>query len=266
MKVELIHDMLLFSKERGRYPYRYRLYFVRLDTLGSQNPEIHRFTAASREEFDSFLLGGIYTLGYRNLTIKNQRSTGLYHLTNGEYLHLVHLRDLQFDDDATIKRLGLLDPDYTPQENYYNLDSYKQLLDYHPTFRHRFTVGLYKAAAYFLSIIVPVAIYLVFLYFLSQTVTPDFLRPTQPLILPVAALGTLPFILWLMTCIFTLSELLLLNMENTRYDLLKSYTLRWAGMRRSCSVSQAQKHALFVSGIVSAAIMLVTFILIFLVF
>ena len=257
-------DLMLFSKEHGRYPYKYRLYFAERSSASTERPVIYRYCAGSKKMFDSLSLGGVYDVIYSGVYIKSFEPTATVNLSNDAYLALVDARDLMFMDTASAKRIGLMDENYDPADYYYDFDSYKALVEYEPTFGHKLVVWALKILSYLLCIVIPIGIYLLFIFSLSSNILTDTsIATTKVFALPVAAIGTLPFLVWAMTVIYFSSELLFLNMEYMRYYLLRSYALRWAGMRKSCFPEPFQKKRLIKTGIIAGSILAVCLIVVY---
>ncbi len=63
--------------------------------------------------------------------------------------------------------------------------------------------------------------------------------------------------------IFYLLELLCLNMDFMRYDMLRLYALRWGGIRKSCYFEPLQKQRFLRTGIISVSILVVSVIAVF---
>ena len=263
MQKSELGGLLLFSMERGRYPYRYRLYFAELDTIDGKRPVIHRLKVNSRRRFFSFALGGIYNISCSRITIKTVEHTGSYNLSDMDYYRLVDARDLLFLDDKSARFIGLADEQYDPREYYYSFSAYRQLLEYAPPFWNRALVNGCKLIVYLLCLFIPVALYLLFLFSISNSLTGSgTLTVSRVFAVPIAALGTFPFLLWMMTAVYAVSETLLLNIRSLRYHMLRSYALRWAGMRKSCYIEPSQKRALLKSGLITGGIFLVTLLLV----
>lgn len=257
------NDMLLFSKELDSYPYKYKLFFVEAPSLRKDKPIIHRFVVSSRKKFDSFALGRIYSLTAKGLTITAFTAEDTYNLTEFDYLKLVDTRDLCFMDAQTAETIGLNDGSYDPHDYYYTYSVYKSLLEYRGSPSHRFAYISLKLAMYFLCFIVPVVLYFMFVYATSSFIGADATRPGQSLAVPVSAMGTLPFVIWLMSTIYTFSELLMLNTEYLRTDILRGYALRWAGIRKNCFMENSQRQRIAKQGLISFAIMAVCMLISF---
>ncbi len=257
-------DLVLFNKEYGRYPYKYRLYFVKRASMGTDHPVIYRYCTHSRNQFNKFSLGVSYDIVFTGVFVKGFEPMSTVGLSDCTYMRLIDARDLMFMDAPAAKRLDLLSNDYSPEDYYYSYPSYKALVEYTPGVWHKLLVGAIKILSYLLSIAVPVAIYLLFIFAMSSgMLNRADISTSKVFALPVASIGTLPFLLWMMTMIFYLLELLCLNMDFMRYDMLRLYALRWGGIRKSCYFEPLQKQRFLRTGIISVSILVVSVIAVF---
>ena len=88
---------------------------------------------------------------------------------------------------------------------------------------------------------------------------------SRALALPVMGIGALPVTVFLMSVLFSLSELALLRIEFTKGNILKKYTLAWGGIRKSIffeisDIRYIKKFGL-ASGIVLAVTILIALLL-----
>lgn len=256
-----LHKMLLFSKEIGRHPYKYRLYFVTQASLEEGCPILHRLLVRSYRLFTSLVLGGVYSIEYSELYISSATLERQINLTNTQYLQLISLRDQKFFDAQTKKRLEMNSPEYHPANYYYTYENIRALLNYRPSFWHQMAVWACKTAAYFVSFFLPIAVYLLIIYSTSSFIASNSLSSGGAIVVPIIAIGSAPFLVWLMSSTHLFSELLMLSLDFVRYDILKSYALRWAGMRKSCYLQPDRKKLLIRTGILTFSILLVTLIL-----
>lgn len=251
------NDLILFSKEIGRHPYLYRLYFAELSTLTDKTPVIRRFVVKSRAAFDGYALGGVYSLTHDGLIVLSAEHEGDAPLSETDYLTLVDVRDLRFMDDHTSEEIGLTNEDYSPAERYYSYQEISALLNYQPSTKHRLLYAFLKVASYAACIIVPLGLWLLFTYTISVLMQDAGLNNT-PFGLPILTLGTMSFIIWLMCFLFKNVDLFLLNTEAFRYDSLKSYALKWGGMRKSCQMEPEERKSLAKGGYITGAVCIVS--------
>ena len=263
MQAKVKSNMLLFSMEIGKYPYRYRLYFAEQDASGLSNPKIHCFRVKSRKVFSHLSLGGLYTLTYKKFVIRSFELEASNTLTNEEYFHLLELRDLKFMDEKTMRSIHMFSSSYSVDSYYYNFENAKKIYEYRPSFIQRLTVLGAKLVSYFASFVIPAALYFLFLYALIALTQRSQPTAFRALSFPIAALITLPFIVWLMYTIFLFGEIVLLNISFMRDSMLRLYFLRWAGMRKSCYIEKPQKHAIFKFGLISALLLVIGLVIIF---
>jgi len=238
-------EMLLFSKELGRRPYRYRLYFIPREQLGSAEPQLYRLAARSRRLFRSLLPGGVYMLTFKGLFLRDAELLEQAELTDEQYFPLVAERDRYFHAE---RAAGSSLPDKGEiADRYYNSASLRELLDYSPSWPHRIAVALVQAAAYALAILLPVALFLLGALFFIQRAHTD---ARTFFYLPVAITGLVPLSIWLMATLHTLLHTLLLNIDFFRYDLLRRYALREGGLKRSCSIAPATRWRILLRGLI----------------
>ena len=252
MKRSSLYDAVLFSVEKGAYPYKYRLYFAIAGQKGEE-PELHRFFVRSKKIFDGFKLGGTYNIDYSGIRINSAQLTDIYPLTDSEYYELIRLRDLQFMDAKTQAQLNMDKQSYTPSEIYYSFKIFKSLAEYKPGAIKAFLINLCKLACYLLSFFIPIALYLLAIYFFSAS-SRFSSSGHLALTVPTASVCLLPFIIWMMCALNNFVTLLLLNIPYMRSYLLKSYTLRWAGMRKSCYIDDSSRRALLKGGLITFGI------------
>lgn len=256
-------DMLLFSKELGRYPYLYRLYFCEVESLATDRPVIHRFTVSTRKAFHQAKLGGVYTLTANKIRIRSMENTDTLTLTDEQYYLLTDTRDLVFLDDKQAKDLALTADDYSPEEHYYTWANTKALLEYNPSFWHKLLVALVKIALYTLSILIPFILYLLFLYVFVSVLPLDLTTKGRAFVMPVLAIFSVPFVLWVMQGIYLMCEAFLLNLDYFRYDMLRSYCLKWGGMRKNCHIEKKERVSFLKSGAVTGGLLVIGLVLAF---
>lgn len=255
-----LSNLVLFNKEVGRYPYKYRLYFAEASTVKSRKPQVHRFFVTSRSVFRDFALGQAYDVHFSGVKIIGFQPMDSFPLTDEDYFRLVDMRDLVFMDKPSAKRIHLLDDSYSPEDVYYSYSTYRNLLDYQPPLGQVIGISALKVLLYVLCLLIPLVPYILFvLSFMGNSEV----HLSSIFTLPIACIGTLPFVIWMMTVIYTLSEYLLLNLNFSRYYILRSYALKWAGMRKSCYIEKNQRDRLIVSGFVCMGILGVSLLLIY---
>ncbi|MBQ9941875.1 MAG: hypothetical protein IJP03_02575 [Christensenellaceae bacterium] len=240
MKAASMKQMLLFSKELGQSPYRYRLYFAEVGSLASGSPCLHRFVVRSPGLFNTMLPGRVYNLRYRSLFIHAAEETGLIDLTDAQYFDLLDRRDHYFNSERDHAHDG------TPaSRRYYSFSSMLTLMEYSPPLGRKILWGLIQALAYTLSIGLPILLLLLGTFLFSDH-SPK--HAYSFLFVPLIVAGLFPLTLWLMNALHQCSQLLLLNVENLRYITLRRYALREGGLRRSCSLSVSYRRKLLKQG------------------
>jgi len=259
-------EMMLFSLELARYPYPYRLYFAELQTVSLAKPKIHCLCVKNAKAFYACQLGGIYTLVYRKLQIREMNETGHYALSEAEYFHLLAVRDKKYAQVGKARHIDCLAAGYDPADYYYSYATAQKLLEFRPGFARRALVFFGKLVAYFLAYIVPIALYVLFIYALLHLLKEPNGVLSHPVGAAIAALGAFPFVLAGMTELHFLAEHVLLNIEQTRYPILRLYFLRWAGMRKSCEFDGAERRRIGKNLLVTFLIFVVSLAVVFFVF
>ncbi len=259
---QTLHDAMLFSVERGAYPYKYRLYFAE-PSVNGEMPEIHRMYVRSRRAFSRLKLGGIYDVDYRGIRVIDTKTIGTHDMTDDEYFDLLYVRDRMFQDKNNKKRLGMYDKDYDPEQIYYTFDVFKSLVEYKPGFWQAFTANALKLFCYFLSFLVPIALYLLLVYLFSSSGFITTLSSRGAVTVPITAICIIPFIIWIMSILHTAIMTLLLNVPYIMPYMLKIYALRLAGIRKSCVIEDDTRKSLFISGAITLTIAVISVIIMF---
>lgn len=253
-----LYNAVLFSIEKGPYPYKYRLYFAAKNK--NSEPELHRFFVRSKKVFEEFIIGGVYNLDYSGMRIKSASYICVYPLNDTEYFDLIRLRDRQFMDDKAQHEFSVHSRHYSPADHYYTFDVYKSLMDMRPPLYKRLLVNLIKLACYLLSFFIPIGVYLLTVYFFSASALDSSKTVLTAFTVPLLSILLLPFIIWMMCALYTMFNYLLLNMPYARNLLLKQYTLKWAGMRKSCFFEDDIRKKIFNGGIITFAIAILSVI------
>ncbi len=260
MQKHKLFDAVLFSVEYGALPYKYRLYFAVKGENGAR-PSVHRLFVRSKRAFDKFVLGGVYTLELMGIRIKSFSCEDMYPMTDEEYFDLVKLRDRLFLDKSEADHMRVHDKRYDPSKLYYTYSVYKSLLEYKPSFWKAFAINACKLLCYLLAFFIPICLYLLFVYFCATTRTGGVIFGSLALTLPITAVGSLPFLIWLMSIMNTSGMLILLNIPYMRPYMLKRYALRWAGIRKSCYIEPDQQRFIVKSLIITGSILVASIIL-----
>ncbi len=247
MKAETFSGLMLFSKEKLHYPYKYRLYFIDLATVNSEEPEIHRFCVRSGKLFDRMQLAGVYELTARGLFITDCVITEMAYIDDDFYHSLLYLRDLIFMDKRSGKYVGINTDAYNTTDYYWNFDEYRQILSYKPSKKTNILYVLYKLAMYFFTIVIPVGLYALALYGIS-TLPADV---AGAFTLPSTAILSLPLVLWMMNFIFIMGETVMLMLPDISRCAVKKYALKWAGMRRDGVLGERTKKEIIRNLIIS---------------
>ena len=115
-----------------------------------------------------------------------------------------------------------------------------------------------------LSFIIPFSLYFILLYaYVKKVLAAPGTQPGDTLNVPIVAMGALPLIVYMMFVLYTFSELLMLNLNFSKWYVLKKYTLAWGGIRKSVFLEDHDKKRLIKFSIITGSIFVVTIIISF---
>ncbi len=248
MRTKQFSDMLLFSKERSGWR-RYLLYFVKSSDLSSAAPRLYRLTVAWKRQFDDFALGGIYSLETQDHKIRSYVRENRYALSGPEYFALLRQRDLIFLNDEEKARIGIDLASYDPADFYYSIGNIQKLLEYQPSPLHRAAYHLVQFFASVLTYILPILVYLLYVFFISSRASSSQAGIFGGILVPLVTLAAIPFLFFVMHVSGQLYEELMLRTESIKYDLLQQYALEWAGMRKNIGIQREEVHSITRMGI-----------------
>ena len=205
----VLSNALLFNKEVGPRPYKYRLFFAVQTEDGQQ--EIHRLYVRSRKRFHELKLGGTYHIRYSGIRITGAEHLSTEVLSDALYFRLIDLKDLQFMGNRDAKRFGIFEDEYDPSEFYYTFKTYKSLVEYDPPFGLKLSVYLLKMLAYIISMFIPIGLYILGIYSISLLSETTTVSVFHAIAIPIAATLSLPIILWMINALHTFLDTALLN-------------------------------------------------------
>ena len=231
-KTERDH-MLLFSKERVAGLYRYRLYFTPISSLRDETPRVFRLLVRTPFAFNKLDVGRIYKLTYSNVHIQSFESKDEFNLQEEDYVRLIETRDIKFMDKKTSAALRQSDQPGIAKDRYYSFEEMKQIVNFKQDFLTSVAVTAFSGAVTALALLLPFVIYALMLRIIvgSQLAAGGF--TSKALALPILGIGALPATIYIMSILFALSELALMRIEFTKWNLIKKYTLAWGGIRKS---------------------------------
>lgn len=230
-KTEREH-MLLFSKERVAGLYRYRLYFTPISSLRDETPRVFRLLVRTPFAFNKLEVGRIYKLTYSNVHIQSFEPRDDFNLQEEDYVRLIETRDIKFMDKKTSAALRQSDQP-SSKDRYYSFDEMKQIVNYRQDILTSIAVTAFSGAVTALALLLPFVIYALMIRIVvgSQLAAGGF--TSKALALPILGIGVLPATIYVMSILFAFSELALLRIEFTKWNLIKKYTLAWGGIRKS---------------------------------
>jgi len=257
----ILSNALLFNKEIGPRPYKYRLFFAVENEEGQT--EIHRLYVYSPRHFKQMTLGGTYNIACRGIRIVSAEHLSTEILSDALYFRLIDLKDLEFMENRDAKRFGIFSDDYDPSEFYYTFKTYKSLAEYNPPFGLKFSVYLLKMLGYILSMFIPVGLYILGIYSISLLSETTSVSVFHAIAIPIAATLTLPVILWMINALHTFLDTCLLSIPAFREHMLSIYALRWGGFKKNISLSKEQKRYYAKFGLISLLLMIIGIALLF---
>ena len=248
-------NMLLFSKEWAAKPYKYRLYFTPVSSLSEETPRVYRLIVRRKKVFDAFELGKVYTLTCKHVHIADYTQTDDFALSEKDYTRLLETRDLKFIEPRTAAELRAMHKPYFSMDKYYTFAETREILSYDLPLERRISITLLNGTFNMLAFLIPFALYFLILYlYVRKVLDAPGTMLGDTLNVPLIAVGTLPFIIFIMTVLYSLSEILMLNLDFSRWYTLKKYTLKWGGIRKSIYVENKDKSRLIRLGIITFSI------------
>lgn len=240
-KTEREH-MLLFSKERVAGVYRYRLYFTPVSSLRDETPRVFRLLVRSPFAFKKFEIGRIYKLVYSNVRILSFEPRDEFNLQEEDYVKLIETRDIKFMDKKTSAALRQSNQPNLSNDRYYSFDEVKQIVNFKQDFLTSVAVTTFTGAVKGLALLLPFLLYGLMLRIIigAQLATIGF--SSKSLVLPILGIGALPVTIYIMSILFAFSELVLLRIDFTKWNLIKNYTLFWGGIRKSIYFEMSDIH------------------------
>ncbi len=254
-------NMLLFSKERVAGLYRYRLYFTPVSSLRDETPRVFRLLVRTPFAFNKFEIGRVYKLAYNNVNILSFTPTSEFNLQEEDFVRLLETRDIKFMDKKTSAALRQFDEPHTLKDRYYTFEELKQIVNFKQDFLTTVAVTTFSGALTGLALLLPFGLYSLMLYLLikGQLAIPGF--SSKALALPIMGIGALPVTLFIMSVLFALSELALLRIDFTKWNLIKKYTLSWGGIRKSIFFELSDIRYLKKFGLVAGIALVVSILL-----
>jgi hypothetical protein len=235
-------NMLLFSKERVAGLYRYRLYFTPVSSLRDETPRVFRLLVRSPFAFNKFEVGRVYKLSYSNVHILSFEPKDEFKLQEEDYVRLLETRDIKFMDKKTSAALRQIDQPLFSKDRYYSFDELRQIVNYKQDFLTSVAVTTFSGALTGLALLLPFGLYVLLLRLIigGQLAIQGF--SSKSLVLPILGIGALPATIYIMSILFALSELALLRIDFTKWNLIKKYTLSWGGIRKSIFFELSDIH------------------------
>ena len=253
MGKQIFNDLMLFSKEKLHYPYKFRLYFIDMNTMRDEEPVIHRFCVRQGKKFEEYELGGVYNITAGGLYISKSELLRTEDIDEELYHSLVYLRDLIFMDNKSGRYLKLSSEEYNTMDYYWDFSDYKEILAYKPDFATKAMYYVMQFFLYLLSIVLPIGIYMMTLYGFATAE----LKGIGIWTIPSVAMLSLPMVIWMMNFIFLMGEMVMLNIPALNMMESRKYALRWAGMRREGTLAKRTKKEIITGLAISAGCLII---------
>lgn len=240
--------LLLFSVKRSTERRKFALYFVRTKALTDPRPKIYQYFCKNAREFSKFRPGREYTLNLKENRIISFEVTDEIVLTDDEFYNMCDIRDRIELPKHIVDSIGMNAEDYHPSGIYYTFENYKMLCNYKASVAHKTAFRLMRCFFSIIAAILPISLYLLYVFSMLTNNPPDtqsFLSSLGP---TICTLGALPFTIWLICCLYSLSELILLNIPAFRYDVLNIYALEWGGIRKSVYMKRGAFRPVILKG------------------
>lgn len=261
MQITTRNNMLLFSVRAHSSTFRYALYFIKSSAIAEPTPRIYTYYCNSGRTFYKFRPGCVYNLRIKDPQVVDFELIDDIELTDDEFFTLCDMRDFAELSEKEMASYNMTSEDYHPSDIYYTFSNYKMLCNYFPSAAHRLCFKLIRTFFSLISVIFPVILY--FLYIYSTTTyyrsgAAGILSALRP---PACTLGSLPFIIWLINCLNSLSDMLILNLPYFRYDELRIYAFELGGIRKSVYLRRGEFRPIFLRGLALFGIAVLSFII-----
>jgi len=261
MKKTEREKMLLFSKERVVGPNRYRLYFTPVSSLRDETPRVFRLLVRTPFTFNKFDMGRVYKLTYRKVHVLKFLPKEEFKLREEHFVKLLQTRDLKFMDKKTSAALRSMDKPYFSKDRYYSFVETKDIVNYRTDFLTTVAVSTFSIVLTGIAYLLPFCMYSLMIFLLIRDQMDLVGFSSRALVLPIMGIGALPITLYVMSVLFSLSELVLLRIDFTKWSVLKKYTLSWGGMRKSIFFEISDIRFLRKFGIVAASALVICIII-----
>lgn len=224
------YDMLVFCKQYAMG--KCYVYCVELDTLDDFAPRVHCYNV-SPAKFLKMELGDVFRLQIRGRTIVRMIHEGISEISEADYELLQEIRFRHFEQSSGEQfRLS----------HYFSYSELQKLMNYHEPLLRRFGLFLLRMLAYALAGLIPIGLYTLLIY-------GCFSDPEMVYAGLYVALGALPFMIFLVILLYSVTELLLLEWKLTRFGLLRSCALRNCGVKRRLGIERKAARKLVYFGI-----------------
>ncbi|MFA5675499.1 MAG: hypothetical protein WDA65_03160 [Christensenellales bacterium] len=253
-------NMLLFSKERFAGLYRYRLYFTSISSLRDETPRVFRLLVKTPFSFNKFEIGRVYKLTYVNVHIHSFEPNETFNLQEDDFSKLLQTRDFKFMDKKTSAVLRNVD-EPKAKDRYYSYEEMRDIINYKQDLLTAVATGTVSAVITGAALLIPFGLYALMLYLIISGQMSMAGYTSKSLALPIMGIGALPAVLFCMSALYALSELVLLRIDFTKWNLLKKYTLSWGGIRKSFYFEESDIRYLKKFGLISGVVFAVTLLL-----
>lgn len=219
--------------------------FVDFDTLESDSPVLFRCRVRKRW-VDDFVPGGLYRMELKNDRIVQYIKDREFIITQPYYIMLLERRHLRYETRS--------EP-FRPSE-YYTFDDWRALFLFSHSPGLAFLSTFCRKLIAALFVLISPALFVVYCLAL-------FRMQTLPTLLPLAIIGAIPFTVWGLISMNTLSTQLLLRWPFTRYPILRDYCIRHSGKRFGLGIPAKTKKRLLISGGITLLVFLLSLLMLF---
>ena len=171
---------------------------------------------------------------------------------------------MKFTEPRTAAQLKTLHKPYFSKDRYYSFAETKRYWHYDPPPGYKILIHMLNGFFRLLSFFIPLSLYFLLLFaYIKKVLDAPGTQPGATLNVPIVAMGTLPLFIYMMFVLYTFSELLMLNLNFSKWYVLKNYTLVWGGIRKSVFLEDHDKKRLIKLSIITGAIFVITIIVSF---
>jgi hypothetical protein len=243
--------LLLFKKVKTSEYAPYRLYFAEVSTLNEGTPQIYTLPCAKKKVFDAGIPGGVYDINFKHARLRAMSEAASIEIAESDYQRLVCQDSVAFHGD--VSALHKKKPAYGPV--YYTFYEIRRIFSFHPDARQSaLCLGILQTTR-FLSMVLPLLLFAWTAYGYFYLYLPArYFGPVYFLLPPLFYFASMPFIIFLMTFFYHLSEDMLLHNNLMKWYMVREYIHRTGGQRMGIRLHVRQKKQLLWFGLITVVI------------